>query len=88
MCSKFTGEHPCGSLISTKLQNSFIEVTLSHWCSTVNLLYICKTPIHKNIFEGLLPIVKYITLISDSICSDLLKKFDLNFILVYDLSYF
>ena len=26
--SKFTQEHPCGSVISTKLQNNFIEIKL------------------------------------------------------------
>ena len=26
MCSKVTGEHPCQSVISTKLQRNFIEI--------------------------------------------------------------
>ena len=38
ICSKFTGEHPCRSVISIKLRCNFIEVTLWHGCSPVNLL--------------------------------------------------
>ena len=37
-CSKFTGEHLCWSKISIKLQSNFIEVTLRHGRSRVNLL--------------------------------------------------
>ena len=33
-CRKFTGEHPC--------QSKFIEITLQHGCSPVNLLHIFK----------------------------------------------
>ena len=40
--SKFTGEHPCRSVISIKFQSSFIEITLWQGCSPVNLLYIFK----------------------------------------------
>ena len=32
ICSKFTGEHPCWSAISTELQSNFIEVALRHGC--------------------------------------------------------
>ena len=42
ICSKFTGERPCGSAISVKLQSNFIEVTLRHGCSRVNLLHISE----------------------------------------------
>ena len=49
ICSKFTGEHPCRSVISTKLQSKFIEITLFlHGCSSVNLLHIFRTPFLKN----------------------------------------
>ena len=44
MCSKFTGEHPC--------QSNFIEITLRHECSLVNLLHIFRTPFLKK--KGLL----------------------------------
>ena len=40
ICSKFTGEHACRSVISIKLFCYFIEVTLRHGCFLVNLLYI------------------------------------------------
>ena len=58
ICSKFTGEHLSRSAISIKLCN-FIEITLRHRFSPVNLLYIFRTPSPKNIswclfliFEG------------------------------------
>ena len=53
-CSKFTGEHPCRSAISIKLQSNFIEITLRYGCSFVSLLHIFRTPFHKSISEGLL----------------------------------
>ena len=37
-----------------KLQSSFIEITRQHECSSVNLLYIFRTPFHKNTSGGLL----------------------------------
>ena len=46
--SKFTGEYPCRSVISIKLLSNFIEITLWHGCSPVNLLYIFRTPFTKN----------------------------------------
>ena len=48
ICSKFTGEHPCRSLISIKLHCNFIEITFQHGCSPVNLLHIFRTPFSKN----------------------------------------
>ena len=48
ICSKFTGEHPCWSAISTKLLCNFIVITLRHRCSLVNLLHIFRTPFLKN----------------------------------------
>ena len=54
ICSKFTGEHPCQSAISIKLQSNFIEITLRRGCSPVNLLYIFRTPFPKNTSGGLL----------------------------------
>ena len=44
ICSKFTGENPCRSVISIKLQNNFIEITPWYECSPVNLLHIFRTP--------------------------------------------
>ena len=54
ICSKFTGEHPCRSMISTKLLCNFIEIKLRHWCSPVNLLHISRIPFPRNTSEGLL----------------------------------
>ena len=48
ICSKFTGEHPCQSVISIKLQANFIEIALQHGCSPVNLLHIFTTSFLKN----------------------------------------
>ena len=53
--SKFTGEHPCQSVISLKLLSNFIEFTLWHGCSPVNLLHIFRTPFPKNT-SGRIPI--------------------------------
>ena len=50
--SKFTGEHPCRSVISIKLQNKFIEIVLRHWCSSVNLLHFFRTPFLRTPLEG------------------------------------
>ena len=41
--SKFTGEHPCRSGMSTKLQSKFVEITLRH-----TSLRIFRTPFPKN----------------------------------------
>ena len=54
ICSKFTGEHPCGSAISIKLQSNFIKLALRHECSPVNLLHIFRTPFSQNTFRRLL----------------------------------
>ena len=54
ICSKFTGEHPSRSVISIKLLCSFIEITLWHVCSPVNLLHIFWTLFYKKTSGGLL----------------------------------
>ena len=54
ICSKFTGEHPCLSAISIKLFCNFIEITLRHGCSPVNLLHIFRTSFAKDISGRLL----------------------------------
>ena len=46
-CGKFTGEHRCRSAISIKLQRNFVEITLWHESSPVNLLHIFRTPFLK-----------------------------------------
>ena len=52
--SKFTAEHLSWSAISIKLLCNFIEITLLHGCSLVNLLCIFRTPFSKNTYGGLL----------------------------------
>ena len=41
-CSKFTGEHPCQSVISIKLQSNIIEITFRHGYFPVKLLHIFR----------------------------------------------
>ena len=47
-CSKFTGDHPCRSVISRTLMCNFIEIALRHGYSPVNVLCIFRTPSPKN----------------------------------------
>ena len=54
ICGKFTGEQPCWSVISIKLLCNFIEITLRHGCSPVNLLHFFRTTFPKNTLEQLL----------------------------------
>ena len=49
ICSKFTGEHPCRSTIPINLFCNFVEITLRHGCSPVNLLHTFQTPFLKSI---------------------------------------
>ena len=53
--SKFTGQNQCRSVISMKLQINFIDITLRHGCSPLNLLHIFRTPFPKNT-SGWLPV--------------------------------
>ena len=48
ICSKFTSENACRSVISIKLQSNFIEITFRHGCSPVNLLHVLRTSFAKN----------------------------------------
>ena len=52
ICSKFTGKHPCRSVISVKLLCNF-EVGLRHGYPPVNL-HIFRAPLFKNTYGGLL----------------------------------
>ena len=54
ICNKFKGKHPCRSAISIKLLCNFIEITLWHRCSPVNLLLIFRTSFPKNTSRRLL----------------------------------
>ena len=48
ICSKFTGEHPCRSVILIKLLYNFMEIALRHSCSPVNMVHIFRTPVSRN----------------------------------------
>ena len=50
-------EHPCRSVISIKLKSNFIETTLRHGWSPVDLLHTFKTSFNKNTSGGLLPYI-------------------------------
>ena len=52
--SKFTRKHTWRSMISIKLLCNFIEITLRHGCSPVDLMHIFKTFFPKNTSGGLL----------------------------------
>ena len=54
ICSKFTGKHPCQIAILIKLLCSFIEITLRHGCSPLNLLHIFRATFLRNTSEWLL----------------------------------
>ena len=70
ICSKFTGEHPCRNVISIKLQSISIEIPLLHWYPLVNLLYIIRTPFHKNTSGELLVSLEAKT----SLCKSLIRQ--------------
>ena len=53
ICSRFTGEHPCQSVISVKIQSNIIKITFRHGCS-VDLRYIFRGSFPKNSPAGLL----------------------------------
>ena len=55
ICSKFIDEHPCQSVISIKLLCNFIEITLRHGCSPVNLLHILRTLAASDLTAGFFP---------------------------------
>ena len=52
VCSKFTGDYPCRSVISIKLQRNFIEIALRHECSPVNFLHIFRTTFLRTPYGG------------------------------------
>ena len=54
ICSKFTREHPCQSVISIRLLSNFIEIAVLHGFFLVNLLHIFRTPSYKNTYGRIL----------------------------------
>ena len=85
ICSKFTGEYPCRSVISNKLLCNFIEITIRHGYSPVNLLNIFRTPFHRNTSRWLL--LYFIRWLLDTLLQGFLITFHFSsFILHYCLS--
>ena len=52
ICSEFTGEHPYESVISINVLCNFIEITLRHGFSLVNLLHISEHLFLRTSLEG------------------------------------
>ena len=52
ICSKFKREHAFRSAILIKLLSNFIEITLGHGCSPVNLLHIFRHYFLRTLLEG------------------------------------
>ena len=73
ICGKFTGEYPCRSeisiklpcrgVISIKLVSNFIEITLWHGYTPVNLLHIFRTPLQEQLWRA-----ASVTLFSETLC--------------------
>ena len=55
ICIKFTGEHPCGSVISINMLCNLFKIALRHGCSPVNLQHIFRTSFLRN-NSGWLPL--------------------------------
>ena len=53
-CSETAPLAEISSKFAACLQSSFIEITLPHGCSHVDILHIFRSPFYKNTFEGLL----------------------------------
>ena len=58
ICSRFTGEHPCWSVISIKLLCNSIEIALRRGCSPVTILQIFRTRFSQNTSGRLLLVLE------------------------------
>ena len=74
ICSRFTKEHPCRSVISIHLQSIFIEITLWHGCSPANLLHIFRIPFTKNTSERLLLKYEAVILALTSVAKEMVLR--------------
>ena len=57
ICSKFTGEHPCRSVMSMIWKWTLLRHIYRHGCSPVNLLHIFRALFLEDTFGGLLLIL-------------------------------
>ena len=80
ICSKFTGESPCRSVISIKLPCNFIKITLRHKCSLVNLLHIFRTPFPKSTSAWLLLWIPWTLMLTGRDGGFSHKRFIMNYI--------
>ena len=56
--SIFTGKHMCWSFFLNNLTCNFLKKRLQHRCVSVNIPKLLKTPVLKNIYQGLLLVLK------------------------------
>ena len=79
ICSKFTGDHPSQSVVSIKLLCNFIEITLWHGYSPVNLLHFFGALFSKNTSGWLLLVIQVtITLGVILLLADLFETLRVN----------
>ena len=62
ICRKFTGEHPCWSLISIKLRRNFIEITLSRKFSCKFVVYFQNTFCWEHIWKDASDLRSFVSL--------------------------
>ena len=67
ICNKFTGEHPCWSVISIELPSNFIEIASQNGCSPVDLLHIFRTLFPKSslkvVLHGAICMIRFVWLL-------------------------
>ena len=87
---KFTGEVPCRSAVSIKLQSNFIDIALRYECSPVNLLHIFRTPLDGCFYELLDILVRVvISILSLSLNSKQFhQKWYSNYFYIIDITCF
>ena len=68
-------EHPNRNVISIKQQSMFIEITLRHGCSPLNLLYTLRTPFPKNT-SGQLLLYRFLGIVGAVRFHFLIQKFN------------
>ena len=88
ICSKFTGDHPCRSVISIKLLCNFIEILLRHGSSLVNLTHVFRAPFPRNTCGWLLLIFLQIAFLRGWLMNIFHPRFDSQFCVRHNLQSF
>ena len=83
ICSKFTEEHLCQSVIFMKIKSNFIEIRLLLECSFANLVHIFRTVSHKKTLRGLL--LNIVT--NKRQKADIKIRCNRNYVIIHYLSY-